>query len=196
MSCKYLKDNECSLFYPDLKDCKNCVFSSPETTTDVNVAIEGVGKDAPIEVNANGGKQSKSPMSMHLVDPEFLIHFFCGGNDTASLIITSIAQFMQTGNSKFLYNAIKEEQDYLDNIITIAKVLQEGARTYTPNNWRLIPQEEHINHALIHCIARLKGDTQDNHLAHALCRVMMAIATKPSEGFSYTEYKNEGYKNS
>ena len=49
----------------------------------------------------------------------------------------------------------------------------------------MIPQEEHINHALIHIIAHLAGDTQDEHIDHALCRLMMAYATKKSDDFDY-----------
>ena len=76
-----------------------------------------------------------------------------------------------------------------DKIITrIAKVLQYGAGRYEPNNWRLIPQEEHINHALIHIIAHLAGDTQDDHIDHALCRLMMAYSTKTSPNFCYINY--------
>ena len=34
----------------------------------------------------------------------------------------------------------------------------------------------------------IAGDTQDDHRGHALCRLMMAKATKESENFSYNEY--------
>ena len=88
---------------------------------------------------------------------------------------------------------LKDAMEYLEGhaikrMIAIAKVLKYGADRYEPNNWRLIPQEDHINHALIHIIAHLMGDTQDDHIDHALCRLMMALATSPSECFSYTSY--------
>ena len=35
------------------------------------------------------------------------------------------------------------------------------------------------------------GDTQDNHLDHALCRLMMAYATNKSENFDYKGYKKK-----
>ena len=72
-------------------------------------------------------------------------------------------------------------------LIEIGKILQIGAEKYTPNNWRLIPQEEHLNHALIHYIAYLASDTQDNHLQHCMCRLMMAYATERTKGFYYTK---------
>lgn len=78
--------------------------------------------------------------------------------------------------------------DTLQQIIAIAQVLQYGADRYEPNNWRLIPEEEHINHALIHIIAHLAGDTQDDHINHALCRLMMAKATEKSKNFAYGAY--------
>ena len=37
-------------------------------------------------------------------------------------------------------------------------------------------------------IAHLAGDTQDDHINHALCRLMMAKATKTTEGFAYGAY--------
>jgi hypothetical protein len=56
----------------------------------------------------------------------------------------------------------------------VAQVLHLGAVKYGENNWRGIPVSDHLNHALIHIYAYLSGDTQDNHLGHAACRMMMA----------------------
>lgn len=163
------------------------------------VIINGVGKDAEIVTNEKGGKQSKSPMAMHLVDPMFLKEWFdkflsTKGNDK---VIEAITDYMLLGCEEALTGAIfevyclKQHTDIPDKngaIVEIAKVLQEGATKYEANNWRLIPQEEHINHALIHYLAYLMGDTQDEHLAHCMCRLMMAFATKKSKGFDYTTY--------
>lgn len=152
------------------------------------IKIEGVGKDAEIVTNANGGKQSKSPMAAHLIDPEFLQRLTEYGAP-----IHYIAEFMETGSLYHLEQATRSIEDNNTQVfIRIAKVLQEGAEKYEPNNWRLIPQEEHINHALIHLFAAELGDTQDNHIDHALTRIMMAYATKTSEGFSYTKYIKKG----
>ena len=150
----------------------------------MNKIIDGVGKDAEIVVNEKGGKQSKSPMAMHLVDPCFLQ---LGVN--ISKAVRAIGEFMETDKINYLFKAIDYiESDEAKVLVRIAKVLKEGADKYEPNNWRLIPQEEHINHALIHILAHELGDTQDNHLDHALCRLMMAYATEKSDDFSYTEY--------
>jgi hypothetical protein len=70
--------------------------------------------------------------------------------------------------------------DLLDGkaILEIAKILHEGSFKHKENNWRLIDSKSHLNHALTHIFAYLAGDNQDEHLEHALCRMMMAVATK------------------
>lgn len=171
---------------------------APEQLTicDTHIAIEGIGKDAEIVTNEYGGKQSKSPMAMHLIDPEFLKSCFKEDDIICYIVnfmITQAGCYLQSALTKIEYNYFVHNNDeagleHLNVIIKIAKVLQEGAEKYEPNNWRLIPQEEHINHALIHYIAYLKGDRQDNHLEHCMCRLMMAYATKVSEGFNYCEF--------
>ena len=152
----------------------------------VKKVIDGVGKDADIVINEKGGKQSGSPMAMHLLDPCFL-------QDIVTLDytapISSIGEFMETGVKNYIWEAINAiEDDEAKVLMRISKVLKEGEKKYTANNWRLIPQEEHINHALIHLLAAEMGDTQDEHLDHALCRLMMAYATDVSEDFDYNRY--------
>ena len=172
--------------------------------------LDGVGKDAEIVTNEQGGKQSKAPMAMHLIDPQFLeewannkakeLEYEDEGESTCVdegcefehgcyRAIENIAFFMQNDNKLYLELALDAlETDELNRMIKIATVLQYGASRYAPNNWRLIPQEQHINHALIHILAEIMGDTQDDHLDHALCRLMMAMATSTSPNFSYTDY--------
>lgn len=70
--------------------------------------------------------------------------------------------------------------DY-DALLAIARVLQEGAEKYERDNWRKIPAEEHFNHMIIHALAWLKGDEQDDHLGHMLARAMMMYATGGAE---------------
>ena len=162
-----------------------------KSTDEAGVVIEGVGKDAEIVVNENGGKQSKSPMAAHLIPPELLETLFTLEKTDIANCISEIGSAMVDSDNiqYFLKRALNAiEPNKYQQLTRVAKVMQEGAEKYEPNNWRLIPQEEHINHALIHLFAAALGDTQDNHIDHALTRIMMAYATKPSEGFSYTEY--------
>ena len=161
-----------------------------------NKVLDGVGRDAEIVTNSSGGKQSKTPMALHLVDPFFLREIIgvyntltFSKNYGVAKAINRIALYMENENIDYLFDAISSiEEDVLQRLVRIAKVLQIGADRYEPNNWRLIPQESHINHALIHLVAHLMGDTQDDHIDHALCRLMMAMSTSKSPNFSYTDY--------
>lgn len=155
--------------------------------------IKGVGKDAEITTNEQGGKQSITEYAPELIDADFLREWFHGDD-----FISCVSDYMETGNKTSIISAIYEanlcnsEDDY-DAILRIAKVLKFGADKYEPNNWRLIPAESHLRHALIHYFAYKLGDEQDNHLDHCLCRLMMVYATNESEGFSYNQYiKSEG----
>jgi len=58
----------------------------------------------------------------------------------------------------------------------LAEVLAYGATRYERDNWRKISTEEHLNHALQHIFAWMADDKQDDHLGHAFCRLMMALA--------------------
>lgn len=60
-------------------------------------------------------------------------------------------------------------------VLNVAKTLAEGAQKYGVDNWRLINSHEQLNHALCHIYAWLSGDTGDDHLSHAACRVLFAL---------------------
>lgn len=185
----------------------NFIFCDKNRRPILKKMIDGVGEDAEIVVNEAGGKQSKSPMAMHLVDPKYLedvfrnkaeeLEYFNGKYTGIAnlqkyneyMAIVHIALYMQDGDNFNLTQALDNLcDDEIQQVINIAKILQYGASRYAPNNWRLIPQEEHINHALIHIVAHLAGDTQDDHINHALCRLMMAKSTEKSENFEYGAY--------
>lgn len=59
-----------------------------------------------------------------------------------------------------------------------AKVAKYGAdkygETFTERNYTKIPATDHLNHAIQHIYAFLAGDTQDDHLGHAIVRLMFA----------------------
>ena len=59
-----------------------------------------------------------------------------------------------------------------------AEVCAYGAKKYGETidnrNYVKIPTEEHVNHAIQHLYAYLAGDTQDDHLGHAIVRCMFA----------------------
>ncbi len=61
-------------------------------------------------------------------------------------------------------------------LLKVAEVLKRGSH-YGRDNWRLIPQSDHINHALTHLFMHLTGDTIETHLANAACRLLFALET-------------------
>lgn len=61
-------------------------------------------------------------------------------------------------------------------VLEVAKVLKAGADKYgDAANWHAVRVGEHLNHALTHLFAFLAGDSQDDHLGHAACRLLMAL---------------------
>lgn len=102
--------------------------------------VAGVGPDAPMVVNEQGGKQSKLNYRFDLIDP-----------------LTMFA---------------------------LAEVCAYGAEKYGAFNWRRIDIESNLNHALTHIYAFLAGDTQDDHLQHAFCRLHFALSLHLTPGES------------
>jgi dATP/dGTP diphosphohydrolase, N-terminal len=74
-------------------------------------------------------------------------------------------------------------------LINLGEILMGGDERYDNNsprvdgrvpagseNWRSIPIWSHLNKALIHIFSYFAGDTQDDHLGHAHCRLHFALA--------------------
>lgn len=162
--------------------------------TRVGSIVDGVGKDAEIDTNKLGGKQSHSPYAPHLLDPDFLdamvseegpLHYvadYMRNPEYATPLFIAI-EYRLEGEEDLSSTDLKAKR-----LLTISQVLKEGADKYKANNWRLIPSEQHLSHAITHYLAYLRGDTQDDHLAHFYCRLMMTYATIQSSDFSYTNY--------
>ena len=59
-----------------------------------------------------------------------------------------------------------------------AQVAKYGADKYgetiDKRNYTKIPSWDHLNHAIQHIYAHLAGDKQDDHLGHAIVRLMFA----------------------
>lgn len=64
-------------------------------------------------------------------------------------------------------------------ILEVGRILKQGADKYDSpgddRNWKKIPIEDHLNHALMHIFAYLLNDKQDEHLSHAACRILFAL---------------------
>ena len=95
-----------------------------------NKVLDGVGKDAEIVTNSSGGKQSKTPMALHLIDPKFLQSWadsYCKKaedvEDSRYVAIREIAFFMEDDALHWLAHAMYYlEPDPIQRLIRIAKV--------------------------------------------------------------------------
>lgn len=90
----------------------------------------------------------------------------------------------------------------------LACTLHRGKVKYGLDNWRKIPTEEHINHAMHHLMSvkqmltrrRLKvygecppNDCQEDQLAHAFCRVMFALGKEIEVYGQHPEHSDPFY---
>ena len=64
-----------------------------------------------------------------------------------------------------------------ESLFRVAQRMQHGKeKGYARDGWRSISVEQQLNHAIGHIYAYLLGNTEDDHLAGAACRVLFAIA--------------------
>lgn len=59
--------------------------------------------------------------------------------------------------------------------IAVSRVIGEGLEKYGKDNWRGIPNDDHVHKALIHLVSYYSGDRSDDHIEHAACRLLMAL---------------------
>ena len=72
-----------------------------------------------------------------------------------------------------------------DALLRLARIIHEGAVSHDDpdgSNWRRIPCDVHLNHALAHVNAYGRGDVTEDHLGHALARMVFACATEGGAG--------------
>jgi hypothetical protein len=63
-----------------------------------------------------------------------------------------------------------------DALIRIGKILSAGAGKYGEWNWKKIPVNDHLNHALVHIYKHLLGSpTGEDDLGNAACRILFAL---------------------
>jgi hypothetical protein len=58
----------------------------------------------------------------------------------------------------------------------MARTMARGATRHGEKNWtKGMPVDHCINHAFNHMAKFMEGDTAEEHLAHAMCNLAMAI---------------------
>ena len=62
-----------------------------------------------------------------------------------------------------------------DNELLLGECLGFGARKYGEDNWKKIPLDDNLNHALVHIRKYLAGDRTEQHLVNTLARVNFAL---------------------
>ena len=62
-----------------------------------------------------------------------------------------------------------------DNELLLGECLGFGAGKYGEDNWKKIPLEDNLNHALVHIRKYLAGDRVEQHLVNTLARVNFAL---------------------
>jgi hypothetical protein len=64
----------------------------------------------------------------------------------------------------------------LDRALSVlARTLATGRRTHRSGAWRLKPVAKHLRHARQHLELLATGSEGEDHLAHAACRLLMAL---------------------
>lgn len=85
-------------------------------------------------------------------------------------------KFTKADNGKLQWALLPFEQ--LEQVV---KVLTEGAKKYSPDNWKNCDDVKRYKDALLrHIVSYMKGDKIDNefgcsHLAHAICNCLFLM---------------------
>jgi hypothetical protein len=62
-----------------------------------------------------------------------------------------------------------------DALSQVARIMYNGSMKYSDDNWKKIPCNDHLNHAVHHVFLHLAGNRMEDHLAHAATRMLMAL---------------------
>lgn len=66
-------------------------------------------------------------------------------------------------------------------LLDVAKISKSGYDRRGPDNYKRVTYLEHVDRALAHIHLFLAGDTSDNHLGNAICRLIFAYSNYLSE---------------
>ena len=116
-------------------------------------------------------------------------------------ILTNISEYQETGDIKYLENALQRFIDkHLNKNVSLAflevsKHFEEGAKKYSENNWKKgIPTHCYIDSAVRHYLKYLRGDKDEPHDRAFVWNILCCIWTcihKPELNDYAKESKNE-----
>lgn len=145
------------------------------------INFKNADDNAPIVENESGGKQSVTIGDFTLLPSYFANQYIrqlaakIGDRNIARAYIL-LESFLNTEED--LDSLIRAVDELTKEPLTIvSKVLTEGLNKYPRDNWKLVDFKDHINHAMCHLYMYLHGDTQDQHIEHAICRIALAYDT-------------------
>lgn len=107
------------------------------------------------------------------------------------------------GKQSKLYTAYHLIDPYA--LEALACIHHRGSIKYEPDNWRKIDTESHLNHCMHHLTQAMKTLTaerrgtchpdvgNEDHLAHALCRLTFAVAMEAERNGQHPEHSDPTY---
>lgn len=94
--------------------------------------------------------------------------------DSTPLVPDETVVVDDTNGGKQSYTGTRYDLLPYSAIDSVAQVLYSGANKYGAHNWRAIPVQDHLNHALRHAVRYgTTGSTED--LSHAATRALFAL---------------------
>jgi hypothetical protein len=78
----------------------------------------------------------------------------------------------------------------------LAQCLGFGRRKYGLENWKKIPIEDHLSHAMNHIVQWRMGDRSEPHLVNTLARIVFALTMTVESGEQPTRYIHPDMKKS
>src|ERR1017187_601896 len=63
-------------------------------------------------------------------------------------------------------------------VCQVARTTTDALKDHDEGGWRSLSRREHVSRTLRHLALYLSGDTSEEHLEHATCRMLMALDNK------------------
>jgi hypothetical protein len=71
-----------------------------------------------------------------------------------------------------------EAKEFTEAFEIVVEVIRQGAASHPLEEWRSLPFEYHVGHAIEHLRQWQEGDGRQDHLSHAATRLLMALTLR------------------